>query len=120
MKPVKCKKKWLGIWRKCRIFVALVQEKDIQDYWIFEWSISRKINDNDMNTISIEILNPKAGKLLENLADLNLIAIKNKPENGFTRVLKKMRSKATAAPTLEEITKEVEIVRTKRYEKNNH
>lgn len=75
-----------------------------------------------MNTIRIEILNPKAGKLLKNLADLNLIAIKNKPKtkSGFASILKKMRSKATSAPTLEEITKEVEIVRAKRYEKNNH
>ena len=73
-----------------------------------------------MNAISVEILNPKAKKLLENLADLKLIAIKNKPVNGFARVLKKMRSKVAAAPSLEEITKEVEIVRAKRYEKDNH
>lgn len=73
-----------------------------------------------MNTISIEILNPKAARLLKDLADLNLIAIKNKPKSGFASVLKKMRSKAVSAPTLEEITKEVEIVRAKRYEKNNH
>jgi hypothetical protein len=73
-----------------------------------------------MDTISIEILNPKATRLLKDLADLNLIAIKNKPKNGFANVLKKMRSKASSVPTLEEITKEVEIVRGKRYEKNNH
>ena len=73
-----------------------------------------------MNVISVEILNPKAERLLKDLANLKLIAIKNKPVNGFARVLKKMRSKVAPAPTLEEITREVEIVRAKRYEKDNH
>ena len=36
------------------------------------------------------------------------------------KVLKKLRSKTTPAHTLEEINREVEIVRTKRYEKDNH
>jgi hypothetical protein len=30
-----------------------------------------------MNTMSIDVLNPKAAKLLKNLADLNLIAIQD-------------------------------------------
>ncbi len=70
-----------------------------------------------MNTIRIDILNPKAVKLLKDLADLNLIAIQDTTKNGFSAVLKKLRSKAKTAPTLDEITKEVELVRAKRYAK---
>ncbi|MDI9363874.1 MAG: hypothetical protein QM541_02910 [Flavobacterium sp.] len=62
----------------------------------------------------IDILNPKATKLLKDLADLNLIAIKDTSKNGFASVLKKLRSKAKSAPTFEEITNEVELVRSKR------
>lgn len=70
-----------------------------------------------MNTIRVNILNPKAAKLLENLADMNLIAIQDVSKNGFAGVLKKLRSKAKSAPTYDEITKEVELVRSRRYEK---
>lgn len=70
-----------------------------------------------MNTMRIDILNPKAAKLLKDLADLNLIAIQDTSKNGFASVLKKLRSKAKSAPTLDEITKEVELVRSKRYGK---
>lgn len=70
-----------------------------------------------METLRIDILNPKATKLLKNLADLNLIAIQDTSKNGFKSVLKKLRTKAKSAPSLEEITKEVELVRTKRYAK---
>lgn len=70
-----------------------------------------------MNTMRVDILNPKAAKLLKNLADMNLIAIHDTSKNGFASVLKKLRSKAKSAPSLEEITKEVELVRSKRYAK---
>ncbi|MEO7209444.1 MAG: hypothetical protein ABIY35_00750 [Chitinophagaceae bacterium] len=70
-----------------------------------------------MNTLQIEILNPKAAKLLRDLADLDLIAIRDTSESGFATVLKKLRSKAKSAPTFEEITNEVELVRSKRYAK---
>jgi hypothetical protein len=70
-----------------------------------------------MNTMRVDILNPKATRLLKDLADLNLIAIQNTSKNGFASVLKKLRSKAKLAPTLEEITNEVELVRSKRYAK---
>ena len=70
-----------------------------------------------MNTMRIDILNPKAAKLLKDLADLNLIAIQDTSKNGFASVLKKLRSKAKSAPTFDEITSEVEIVRSKRYAK---
>lgn len=65
----------------------------------------------------INILNPKAAKLLKNLADLNLITIEEAPGGGFASALKKLRSKAKSAPTIEEITAEVEMVRNKRYSK---
>ena len=66
----------------------------------------------------IDILNPKAAKLLKDLAALDLIAIKDTSKNGFASVLKKLRSKAKSAPSLEDISTEVEIVRSKRYAKN--
>lgn len=70
-----------------------------------------------MNTMRIDILNPKAERLLKDLADLNLIAIQDTSKNGFASVLKKLRSKTKSAPTFDEITSEVELVRSKRYAK---
>jgi len=49
-----------------------------------------------MESLRIEIINPKAKRLLKNLADMELIKI---------------------TPSLDEITKEVESVRKARYEK---
>jgi hypothetical protein len=68
-----------------------------------------------METIRVEILDPKVLPLLQNLADLNLIAIEERKPNSFSDVLQKLRSKADTAPSLEEITQEVETVRRKRY-----
>lgn len=70
-----------------------------------------------MSTMTIDILNPKAAKLIKDLADLNLISIQDPSKKGFTHILKKLRSKAKSVPSLDEITKEVELVRTRRYEK---
>ena len=70
-----------------------------------------------MTTMQVDILNPKAAKLLKDLADLNLIAIRETSKSGFATVLKKLRSKAKSAPTFDEITNEVELVRSKRYAK---
>jgi hypothetical protein len=72
-----------------------------------------------MTTMRIDILNPKAARLLEDLADLNLIAIHDNSKNGFASVLKKLRSKTKSAPTFDEITSEVELVRSKRYAKSS-
>ena len=67
-------------------------------------------------TFQVDILNPKATKLLKNLADLNLISIQENQEDGFLKTVRKLRTKAAKVPpTMEEITKEVEIVRSKRY-----
>ncbi len=38
----------------------------------------------NMDTISIEILNPKATQLLQDMADKELIAIKGNPEKAFS------------------------------------
>jgi hypothetical protein len=69
-----------------------------------------------MNSMQIDILNPKAGKLLKDLADLKLIAIRNPKDDGLLALIKKLRAKAkNNPPTMEEITREVEAVRADRY-----
>ncbi|WP_445731947.1 hypothetical protein [Mariniflexile sp.] len=71
-----------------------------------------------METIRIDIINPKAKKLLKDLADLNLIKInKEKYKSDFSTLLKKIRAKSNDEISLDDITKEVEQVRTSRYEK---
>jgi len=69
-----------------------------------------------MSTMRIEILNPKAVKLLTDLAELNLISITpDDSENEFIRTLNSLR--IDSAPSLDEITKEVEAARSNRYGK---
>ena len=71
-----------------------------------------------METIRIDIINPKAKKLLKDLADLNLIKInKEKNKSDFSTLLQKIRAKSDDEISLDEITKEVEQVRKSRYEK---
>ncbi len=71
-----------------------------------------------METIRIDILNPKAKSLLQNLADLNLIRIQqDKSKTEFLELLNELRMKSDKAPSLDEVTKEVEAVRKSRYEK---
>ena len=71
-------------------------------------------------TLQVKILNPKATRLLQDLADLDLISIKEPEEDGFLKIIKKLRKSAAAnPPSLEEITKEVESVRAKKYAKEN-
>jgi len=70
-----------------------------------------------MESIRIEILNPKAKSLLKDLAELNLIRIKkDKANTEFKNLLDKFRVNADNAPSLDEITAEVEAVRKARYE----
>jgi hypothetical protein len=72
-----------------------------------------------MDTLQIDILNPKANKLLEDLADLKLISIRKSSDDGLLALVNKFRKKAkNKPPTLAEITKEVEIVRAARYAKS--
>jgi hypothetical protein len=70
-----------------------------------------------MSTITVDILNPKAEKLLKSLVDLDLIAIRSNSESEFSKLLQKLRSQESPKPSLDEITKEVELVRSKRYDK---
>ncbi len=70
-----------------------------------------------MNTLKIGIINPKATKLLRDLEDLKLISISESSTPSFSEVIRRLRSKASSVPTLDEITKEVELVRSKRYSK---
>jgi len=72
-----------------------------------------------MEALKIEILNPKVKTILKQLADLNLIAISktDSPSVELKNLLKKLRLKSKEVPSLEEITKEIEIVRSERYAK---
>lgn len=65
-------------------------------------------------SLQVDILNPKVLKLLNDLADLNLITISKKTQPKLKDVLKELRSNSELAPDLTEITKEVEKVRAKR------
>jgi ppGpp synthetase/RelA/SpoT-type nucleotidyltranferase len=70
-----------------------------------------------METLRIDIINPKAKKILKELAELNLINIQEKASiKSFESLLSKLRTKGKGI-SLEEITKEVGIVRSKRYGK---
>ncbi|NOX46642.1 MAG: hypothetical protein GXO89_06660 [Chlorobi bacterium] len=69
-----------------------------------------------METIKIEILNPKAKSILDGLADLKLISIKKEQkQSDFMSLLNDLRKNSDTAPSLEEITLEVESVRSERY-----
>lgn len=71
-----------------------------------------------MESLKIEIVNPKAKNIIKNLADMDLIRIKKeKVKNEFAELLAKLRRNSNQSPSLEEITKEVESVRKARYEK---
>ena len=65
---------------------------------------------------TIEILNPKALKLIQGLAELELISINQTKQTSFSKILENLRSKADSAPSVEEISDEVESVRSARYE----
>jgi len=69
-----------------------------------------------MEKIKIDILNPKVNALLENLVNLDFRIRKEESEDDFTDLLNNFRNNAEDAPSLEEITKEVEAVRKCRYE----
>ena len=70
-----------------------------------------------MEAITIEIINPKAKQLIMDLADMKLINISKSTtkSSDFKKILSKLRSNSDSIPSLDEITKEVEAVRAKRY-----
>jgi hypothetical protein len=71
-----------------------------------------------MEIINIEIVNPKAMNILNDLAELKLIRIKSRNRSAeFVDLLKELRAESENAPSFEEIAKEVEVVRNSRHEK---
>ncbi len=77
--------------------------------------------------MQIDIIDPKAAQLLRDLADMNLISIRKKTDNGgFLDIVKKIRARASehSSPSFDEITAEVEKVRAEKHAKskgsNNH
>jgi len=70
-----------------------------------------------MESLNVEIINPKAKTLLQNLAAMNLIHIKNQPT--LASMLATLRRNEPQVPSLEEITQEVELVRQARYDRKN-
>ena len=70
-----------------------------------------------MEALRIEILNPKVKDILQRLADLKLISIKEEGNaNGeMEYLLKRLRSNSNEVLSVEDINKEVEYVRSKRY-----
>ena len=68
-----------------------------------------------MDTMLINILNPKVAQLLKDMEEMELISIQKPDESDFASILKKLRSNSDSTPTLEEITAEVDSERTKRY-----
>jgi len=57
-----------------------------------------------MDTMQIDILNPNAKQLLLDLADLKLISIQENSEDGFLKIVNRIRTKAKKnPPTLNEL-----------------
>ncbi len=84
-----------------------------------------------METLSIEIINPGAKELILNLESMNLIKIhsdgsikmetdsKDAARKELLKLVQDLGDNDFAPLSLEEITKEVEIVRKERYEREN-
>jgi len=68
-----------------------------------------------MEAMSVQIINPRAKMLLRNLEAMNLIQIKKQPS--LATMLAKLRRNEDLLLSLEDITREVEIVRQSRYER---
>ena len=72
-----------------------------------------------MKTFQIQLLEPNAERLLEELVKLKLISFQElpSPKELFSQLLAELRKNEGDLPDFEDITKEVEAVRTKRYKK---
>ena len=79
-----------------------------------EYILKKRTYICNMESLKINLLNPKASKLLKNLEDLRLISIEKYPNKSLKQFLNKLRSKPTIS--LEDISKEVDYVREKRYD----
>ena len=73
-----------------------------------------------MTVITVELIDPRVKALLEDLAKMNLIKIREEevPSKRLSALLSRLRSKEEEAPSIEEITKEVEFVRAQRKKSN--
>ena len=74
-----------------------------------------------MTIFQIELVDPRAKALLENLAKLNLIKIQevSSQEDSFKQLLSRLRGKGSESPlSMEDIAKEVEVVRAERTQPN--
>ena len=71
-----------------------------------------------METLTIDLINPKAKKLLKNLMDLKLINIREiKPKSKLNELLGKISSKKEILISMDEITAEVKAYRKEKYAK---
>jgi hypothetical protein len=67
---------------------------------------------------SVSILNPKAKKLLEDLADLKLITFQKETDISLKKLVSQSKKKEFKKfPAIEEIQSEVDKVRSERYAK---
>lgn len=87
-------------------------------FYILIYFLTLSLNLSKMETLRVEILNPKAKRLLKDMEDLKLISIGKlaNPKVEFKNLLSKLRANPGTMPSLDEITKEVESVRALRYE----
>ena len=67
-----------------------------------------------MTTLQIDIIEPKAVKLLEDLAAMNLITIHTSKQERLKSLLTRLRVHSDNM-SIEDISKEVETVRSERY-----
>lgn len=70
-----------------------------------------------MEAIKIEILNPKALKLIKGMQELDLIRVSEAPASRLKSYLKKMRQHSATAPGKDEIAKIVKEVRVANHAK---
>lgn len=68
-----------------------------------------------MTFIQIELIDPRALKLLKDLEEMNIIKMNEDPSDKLLSVLKKIRMPQNEVPDDEEILKEVKQVRAERY-----
>ena len=66
---------------------------------------------------SVSILNPKAKKLLEDLADLKLITFQKETDISLKKLVSQSKKGFKKFPAIEEIQSEVDKVRSERYAK---
>jgi hypothetical protein len=72
-----------------------------------------------MTTLSIELIQPEAMKILKGMEDLKLIKINFKNSPSIQAYLNKMRLNSISAPSDEIIAEIVKEVRSKRISKNS-